>query len=352
MALGPLMLDLKGLELLPEEGESLLHPQVGGVILFSRNYESPPQVAHLTAQIHALRNPPLLVAVDHEGGAVQLFRTGFTQLPPCALYGQCFDKDPAGAERLARECGWLMASELRAVGVDFSFAPVLDLGAGISEVINDRAFHRDPAVISRLAQAFARGMREAGMAAVGKHFPGHGSVAADSHHEVPVDVRSYEDLRLNDLIPFERLIHWGLPALMPAHVIYPQVDARPAGFSPVWLQEILRNQLGFQGTLFSDDISMAGAAIAGDHAERTRAALSAGCDMVLICNNPEAAAQVLEELGEYHAPVSQALLIRMHGRPAPDLDRLAQDSRWRQVSMKINRLVPETELVLGDDGLV
>jgi beta-N-acetylhexosaminidase len=346
------MLDLKGADLLPEERERLRHPLVGGVILFSRNYETPAQVTHLVNEIHALREPRLMVAVDHEGGAVQRFRSGFTQLPACALFGKIFDGDPHKAVRVARDCGWIMAAELRAIGVDFSFAPVLDLGVGISQVINDRAFHRDAETIARLAQAYASGMREAGMAAVGKHFPGHGSVEADSHHAIPVDPRPLEDLRLADLIPFERLTHWGLPAIMPAHVIYPKVDAHPAGFSSVWLRGILRKQLGFQGTIFSDDISMAGAAVGGDYTERARLALHAGCDMVLVCNNPEGAVQVLDGLGEYHEPIAQVRLMRMHGRSAPSRETLLADGRWQGVSIEVNRLVQETELALGDDGLV
>jgi beta-N-acetylhexosaminidase len=341
MVLGPIMLDLKGPELLPEERDMLLHPLVGGVILFSRNYETPEQIGAFTDAIHRLRQPRLLVAVDQEGGRVQRFRFGFSQLPPCAVLGKVFDNDRHQALQFAATCGWLMAAELRAAGVDFSFAPVLDLDTGRSQVIGDRAFHPHPEIVATLAHAYMRGMQEAGMAAVGKHFPGHGSVEADSHHELPIDDRAYEDIRLSDMVPFERMIRWGLPAIMPAHVVYPQVDAWPAGFSPIWLKQILRDELEFQGALFSDDINMAGANLAGDYVARARTALAAGCDMVLICNNPMGVAQVLEQLGEYHELISQVRLMRMHGRRRYSFGELTQDERWQRASREIQTRVQE-----------
>ncbi len=352
MALGPIMLDLKGLELLPEEREMLRHPLTGGVILFTRNYQSPEQIAQLIDAIHGLRQPRLLIGVDHEGGSVQRFRAGFTQLPACARLGHIHDAEHSKALKLAEEIGWLMAVELRAVGMDFSFAPVLDLGKGVSRVINDRAFHRRPEVVAPLARAYVRGMRGAGMEAVGKHFPGHGSVAADSHHEVPIDARPYEEIHGQDMLPFQDLIHAGLPAIMPAHVIYPEVDARPAGFSRRWLRQILRGEMGFQGAVFSDDICMAGAEVAGGFTDRARAALRAGCDMVLVCNRTEAAQQVLEELGPYHDPVAQARLIHMRGRHAVDREALRGDERWNRVATLVNDLERDMELDLGDDALV
>ncbi len=353
MSLGPLMIDLKGCELEPVEREMLLHPLCGGLILFSRNFESPEQIQVLIQQVHALRNPGLLIAVDHEGGAVQRFHEGFTRLPACQVYGREFDKNHQQGLLLSEQGGWLMAAELRAIGVDFSFAPVLDIGVGISRVINDRAFHKNPETISRLTQAFVRGMKTAGMSAVGKHFPGHGSVEADSHHEIPVDDRPLVDLEQLDLIPFERLISQGLPALMPAHVTYPQVDDRPAGFSPFWLQEVLRNRLAFQGVIFSDDISMAGAAVIGDPLARTRAALDAGCDMVLVCNDPAAAEQVIDGLGDYHSPVLQARLMRMHGRESSgNWQELHESELWQNCRDRISQLVSEPELDLGDDELL
>ena len=330
MALGPVMLGVEGLELSAEERELLRHPQVGGVILFTRNYHSPAQVAALVAAIHALRQPRLLVAVDHEGGRVQRFREGFTRLPAVRRLGEIYDQERMRAKQLARVSGWLMAAELRAVGVDFSFAPVLDLDHGVSGVIGDRAFHHDPEAVADLAHAYMSGMQKAGMEAVGKHFPGHGGVAADSHHELPIDPRPYEALADADLLAFERMIHYGLAALMPAHVRYPAVDAQPAGFSARWLQDILRRHFDFQGVIFSDDLDMAGAGVAGGPAERARAARAAGCDMVLACNDRRAAIAIVESLREPLDPVSQLRLIRLHGRGHPAGDQLRHRPEWRR----------------------
>jgi len=351
MTLGPLMIDLLGTEMTTEENEIIHHPLVGGVILFSRNYDSVEQVSALIKKIQANRKTHLVVAVDHEGGAVQRFRNEFTRLPACAEIGKVYDHDTDEALELSYDLGWVMASELRTVGVDLSFAPILDLG-GISRVINDRAFHRDPNIIATLAFAYRRGMHDSGMSAVGKHFPGHGSIAEDSHHEIPVDERTFAEIEKHDLIPFKKMIDNGLEAMMPAHVIYPQVDKMPAGFSTFWLQEVLRKKLNFQGAIFSDDMSMAGAAVGGDFVERSRAALGAGCDMVLICNNPEGAIQVLDHLGDYNHPVSQARLIRMHGRHTITREQLAQDKNWQDRVKKLNKLNPDQELDLGDDQLL
>jgi beta-N-acetylhexosaminidase len=328
MPLGPLMIDLESQALSSEERELLQHPLVGGIILFSRNYESPAQIRVLTADIHELRTPPLLIAVDHEGGRVQRFREGFTRLPACAQLGQRYDCNSSEALTMAKSMGWILAAELRAVGVDFSFAPVLDLGRGVSSVIGDRAFHSHPDVVATLTEAMMIGMREAGMIAVGKHFPGHGSVAPDSHLAVPIDERSFAEIVSEDLVPFAHLIHQGLPAIMPAHVIYPQVDSQPAGFSSRWLQDVLRGQLGFQGVIFSDDITMAGAAVVGDTLTRAQMALSAGCDMVLICNDRPAAIQVISNLGECDFPQSQERLLQLQGKAALSWADLHQDSRW------------------------
>ena len=346
------MMDLDGPELGSDETELLMHPLVGGVILFSRNYRDPDQVKELCGKIHSLRSPPLLIAVDHEGGKVQRFHSPFTPLPACHCYGDIFDDDPDQGIHIAEQAGWLMAAELLAVGIDFSFAPVLDLDKDISHVIGDRAFHRKPDAVTALARGFIRGMKSAGMAAVGKHFPGHGGVKEDSHHAIPRDMRRYDDIYMSDLIPFERLIQAGLPAIMPAHVIYPEVDEVPAGFSRKWLQGILRQRLGFQGIIFSDDINMAGAEVAGDFLDRTRAALDAGCDMVLLCNNRDAAREVLSKLEFTHHPVSQARLMRMHGR-ARDVDfyALQQDQEWQSVSKLISSLEQAPELGLGDDEI-
>ena len=311
---GQVMLDLLGTEPSAEEQELLLHPQCCGVILFTRNYIDPHQITALCRELHALkRRPPLLIAVDHEGGPVQRFRAGFTPLPPCAALGRLHDRDPLEAQRMAYLCGFVMAAELRAVGVDLSFAPVLDLGLGQSAVIGERAFHRDPETVVDLASAYIAGMREAGMAAVGKHFPGHGSVGGDSHIEIPINDRPYADIARADLVPFARLARADLDGIMPAHIVYPQVDDRPAGFSPVWLKRVLRTALGFDGVVVCDDLSMAGAAGAGGYPDRARAALEAGCDMLLVCNNPQGAAEVLEALSGIRQTGPQASPRRLYG---------------------------------------
>ncbi len=351
MSLGPVMIDLAGTVLTAEDRELLQHPLAGGVILFSRNYESPEQVAALVAEVHALRNPPLLVTVDHEGGRVQRFRDGFTVLPAAARYGEVYDRSPATALRLAETGGWLMAAELRAVGIDVSFAPVLDLNRGVSHVIGDRAFHARPEVVAELARAFMRGMQRAGMAAVGKHFPGHGSVAADSHDSLPVDPRPLADMRSEDLLAFERMVHYGLPGIMPAHVVFPAVDDRPAGFSRAWIEGILRGQLGFQGAVVSDDLSMAGATFVADRSERATAALDAGCDLLLVCHDRQGVGEVLDALADYRSPVSQARLARLHGRGHTSRADLLASAGWRDAAALVTRLEREPELALGDDGL-
>lgn len=338
MSLGPVMLDLQGATLLPEERDLLRHPLVGGLILFARNYESPEQLGALLAEVHALREPRLLVAVDHEGGRVQRFRQGFTALPPARVFGDSYIHDPRRARRLAEAAGWVMASELRAVGVDFSFAPVLDVDRGVSRVIGDRAFGGAPDVVTALAHSYMLGMRQAGMAATGKHFPGHGAVEADSHLALPVDTRRYEDIQAEDLVPFERMIGYGLAGIMPAHVVYSSIDTHPAGFSRFWLDEVLRRRLGFQGVIFSDDLSMEGAAFAGDYAARATAAVEAGCDMVLVCNNRAGAVAVLDGFKPRHDPVLHTRLARMHGRHAVTWDSLHRDPRWQQAVHVVERL--------------
>jgi beta-N-acetylhexosaminidase len=294
--LGPVICDLGGTALTVAEAEMLGHPLVGGVILFARNYDSPEQLRELCAAIHRLRQPPLLVAADQEGGRVQRFVRGFTRLPPMRALGRLYERDAARAASLARAAGEVLAGELLEHGVDLSFAPVLDIDFGASAVIGDRAFHSTAAGVATLAGALLQGMRRAGMGAVAKHFPGHGWVRADSHHELPVDERDLATIAACDLEPYRALIGQGLAGVMAAHVIYARVDPRPAGFSPFWLQEILRTRLGFDGVVFSDDLSMAGARAAGGIVERARAALDAGCDMVLVCNDPAAATRVLDGL--------------------------------------------------------
>ena len=275
MRLGPVMVDVAGLALTPDDIERLQHPQVGGVVLFARNFAAPLQLIQLTDSIRELRTPHLPIAVDHEGGRVQRFRHGFTTIPPMRSLGRLWDRDPAQALAAARGCGFVMGSELQAHGVDLSFAPVLDVDYGESSVIGDRALHSDPNVIAVLAEALQAGLNAAGMISVGKHFPGHGYVRADSHHEVPIDDRTLAEITAADLVPFQRLARQ-LGGIMPAHVIYPKVDGKPAGFSSVWLQKILREKLGFDGIVFSDDLSMEGASTAGGMMARANAALNAG----------------------------------------------------------------------------
>lgn len=327
MTTGVLMLDIEGTELSPAEAKQLESPQVGGLILFSRNYENPQQLSALMQSIRTLR-PDLLVAVDQEGGRVQRFRAGFTPLPPMAVLGKLWQEDAPRAIACAHELGWLMATELRRYEIDISFAPVLDLDWGQSSVIGDRAFDADPEVVTLLAGGVMSGMHEAGMAATGKHFPGHGWVKADSHIERPVDERELEAIEAQDLRPFAALIRRGLDAVMPAHVVYSRVCPEPAGFSSFWLQEVLRRQLRFDGVIFSDDLSMEGASQAGSYADRCDRALAAGCDMVLVCNNPDGAREVQEHLHRTDVAASHRLA-RMRARPArrPESERLNESRR-------------------------
>ncbi|MGB4811427.1 MAG: beta-N-acetylhexosaminidase [Methylophilaceae bacterium] len=317
MSLGPVMLDVIGTVLTLDDTKRLKHPLVGGVILFKRNYENNTQLKALTASIHAIRQPPLLIAVDHEGGRVQRFREGFTKIPPMREFGKIWDKNPKKAKELATEAGWILAAELRAHGVDFSFTPVLDMDYGDSLVIGDRAFHLNTQAINDLAFALMQGLKKGGMAAVGKHFPGHGFVVADSHVSMPVDNRSFDQIAQNDMQPFRMLIDDGIQAIMPAHVIYTKVDDKPAGFSPKWLQKVLRERLGFNGVIFSDDLSMEAATAGGDVTTRALAALNAGCDMVLLCNQPAMADELLANLKWTISAQSIARLARMHGQKHP-----------------------------------
>lgn len=327
MTLGPVMLDVVGKELTAEDIKRLQNPLVGGVILFSRNFESPAQLKALTASIHAVRQPPLLISVDHEGGRVQRFKDGFTKIPPMREFGKVWDDNPKKAKELAEDAGWILAAELRAHGVDFSFTPVLDMDYGESQVIGNRAFHVKAQAIHELAYALMQGLRRGGMPAVGKHFPGHGYVVADSHVAIPVDEREFDEIAQNDMQPFRQMIDDGIQAIMPAHVIYPKVDEKPAGFSPRWLQKVLRERLGFDGVIFSDDLSMEGAGVAGDVTARALAALNAGCDMVLLCNQPYKADELLAHLQWDITGASRARLARMHGGRSPkDMDHLHEDA--------------------------
>ena len=329
MSLGPVMLDIEGVSLSPADRDLLREPAVGGVILFTRNYESVAQIADLVADIRALRSPPLLVAVDHEGGRVQRFREGFTVMPPMRHIGREYDRDREAGLQAAREAGWLIASELRAVGIDLSFAPCVDLDWGVSEIIGNRAFHRRPDVVAELASAFARGLRSAGMAAVAKHFPGHGAVLADSHLKLPVDRREYGVI-LDDMRPYERLVNTSVIAgVMLAHIVYAKVDAQPAGFSDYWIQRELRERLGFGGAVFCDDLSMKATEEFGSMATRAKLALDAGCDMILVCNDRDAAHQAVEVLNDYSNPLSLVRLARLHGTGQVLRETLLASDEWQ-----------------------
>ena len=326
------MLDMVGTELTEADISRLTHPSTGGVILFARNFTSREQVTELVNAIHDLRNPPLPIAVDQEGGRVQRFREGFTRLPAARSILSYANNDIAQATAYARELGWLMASELRTVGVDFSFALVLDLNYGVSEVIGDRAFGDTPDQVDPIASAWMLGSRDAGMISVGKHFPGHGAVVADSHLALPIDERDKETLFKQDIQPFAKLINQGLEGIMPAHVIYSQIDKDLAGFSSFWLQTVLRDELGFDGVIFSDDLSMKATDDTGDYPNRAYAALTAGCDMVLVCNNPEAAEDVIIALEEYANPTASERCARLLGRASISWDKLQAQDRWKKAS--------------------
>ncbi|HXG29032.1 MAG TPA: beta-N-acetylhexosaminidase [Nevskiales bacterium] len=337
--LGPLMVDVAGKTLTPEDCEVLRHPQVGGVILFTRNFENAGQLRGLVQAIRALREPQLLVAVDYEGGRVQRFRhQGFTVLPPARVFGRLYERDAERARNMAHVCGWMIGLELRAVGVDLCFAPVLDLAAGVSAVIGDRAFHADPAVVTDLGSAFMHGLRDAGMAATGKHFPGHGRVVEDSHEQLPVDDRPLEQIRSEDMVPFRELIRQGLPSVMMAHIRFSQVDARPASLSSFWIRDELRGRLGFTGAVFCDDLSMGGAAAMGGYPERAGLALDAGCDMLPVCNNRAAVLELLDALDAAPDAAATARLERLRAEPGRELAEIQSLQAWRHARDRLTVL--------------
>ncbi len=352
MSLGCLMVDVAGRSLLPEDREVLEHPLVGGAILFTRNYESPEQLAALVAEIRALRRPSLLVAADHEGGRVQRFRPGFSLIPSMRRLGHAYDADPVAGLATTREMGWLLAAELRTMEIDLAFAPVVDLDYGVSAVIGDRAFHRRASVVSAMAGALMAGMRDAGMAATAKHYPGHGAVALDSHVGLPVDRREFADLH-RDLYPYQRLIPNGLPSVMMAHVVFEQIDSLPASLSRRWVHDILRVESDFRGAVFTDDLSMAGAAAFGGPVERCRLALAAGCDMLPLCNHRSSVVAVLQGLQATPEPVSALRLARLHGKaglvPAT-LSQLQALPRWQAAHALAQRLREERPSLLLDGG--
>jgi beta-N-acetylhexosaminidase len=347
VSLGPLMVDIAGTELTAEDIDLLSHPLVGSVLLFTRNYRNPQQVAALTAAIRAVRTPHLLIAVDHEGGRVQRFREGFTRLPAMRLLGRRYDEDKREALALAQSVGWLMAAELRAVGVDFSFAPCVDLDYGVSEIIGDRAYHSDPDIVAALAVATLSGMREAGMPAIAKHFPGHGAVVADSHVALPVDRREFADLEA-DIRPYRPLIDNNVAGIMAAHVVFPAVDSLPASLSPRWINGVLRGELKFHGCVFADDLSMAGAVAFGGAVARAELAVAAGCDVLPICNDRHSVELVLQALGSTVASAaSQARLVRMRARGEVPGD-LHGNQRWQESASQVAGLSIIPPLVLTE----
>jgi beta-N-acetylhexosaminidase len=349
VTLGPLMVDVAGLELTAEDREVLRHPLVGSVILFTRNYASSEQLRRLVADIHAVRSPALIVGVDQEGGRVQRFRPEFSLLPPPRRIGHAYDLDARQGLTLARSMGWLMAAELRAHGVDLSFAPCVDLDYGISEVIGDRAFHSKAAAVAELALAWMAGMKDAGMAATAKHFPGHGAVIADSHKSLPVDRRGWNELG-EDLLPYRRLIANGLPGVMVAHVLFPSVAQEPASLSRRWVQNALREELRFEGAIFTDDLSMGGAAEYGDIVARASAALEAGCDVLPVCNDRASVTQLLDGLRWDPQPSSHLRLVRMRGKAAPERDELFAGEAWRasQELLASSAAAPKLSLTAGN----
>ncbi|KPQ22042.1 beta-N-acetylhexosaminidase [Halomonas sp. HL-93] len=330
--LGSVMLDLEGTTLTAADRQLLKTPAVGGVILFSRNVEDAYQVRRLCGELRKLR-PDLLLAVDQEGGRVQRIKEGLTRLPPMARLGEYYQQDRAAALAFTQDVGWLLGMEMAACGLDISFAPVLDVDSGLSSMIGDRSFGPEPEQVSELGGALVAGLHDAGMAAVGKHFPGHGGVAADSHLALPIDDRSFEALKQHDLIPFSALAK-KLDGVMPAHIVYSAFDSRPAGFSPSWLG-MLRQSLEFRGCIFSDDLSMAGAHQAGGPRERAAAALAAGCDMLLVCNDRNAA---LEVVSAVPAPQSVRPGKLRYKRARPDLDALPALSRWRRTHAQLEAM--------------
>lgn len=346
MSLGPVMLDIAGCTLTDEDKRRLQHPLTGGVILFSRNFSSRKQLIALTQEIRDLRTPRLLIAVDQEGGRVQRFKEDFTRLPAMRELGKIWDLHPARARHLTRQVGYVLAVELITSGVDLSFTPVLDIDHGHSSVIGDRAFHRNPQAISDLAHALMLGLKTGGMQAVGKHFPGHGYIQADSHLEKSVDHRQYADIEMDDLIPFQRMIDFGITGIMAAHVIYPHVDQYPAGFSRIWLQKILREELQFEGCIFSDDLSMKGVGHFKSIVSRASAALEAGCDMILVCNDSKAVDELLDQLQWNISTASLARFAHMHGKKHfISMTKLREDAAYVQAVREISAIGDPNEVL-------
>ena len=346
MALGPIMLDVEGLTLTPADRELLREPAVGGVILFSRNFQSLNQLSDLVSAIRSVRVPPLLVATDHEGGRVQRFRDGFTVLPSMRRIGYLYSAEPTLALSLARTVGWLTASELRASDIDLSFSPCVDIDWGVSEVIGNRSFHRSPSSVADLAASYCGGLREGGIAPVAKHFPGHGGVVSDSHDVLPIDRRGFGEL-LEDMYPYDKLIsNRKLAGVMLAHIIYAEMDKMPASFSSYWTQTQLRLQLGYDGAVFCDDLNMKATLKYGKMPDRAKLALESGCDMVLVCNNRLAAISTVNALREYSNPLSLVRLARLHGTGQVMRETLLTSEKWQRSVDRLKRGLKTPELSL------
>lgn len=340
--IGSLIIDIAGTSLTKEDIDLLRHPIVGGIIFFARNYKTRQQLIELCSAIRKVRNKPLLIMVDQEGGRVQRFQGEFTRIPHMAVFGQLYDKDKQLALRLARECAWLLASELLVVGVDLSLTPVLDLQNAVNKAIGDRAFHHDPNVVIHLAEAFMDGLHQAGMSATAKHFPGHGAVDVDSHEALPSDGRMLDEVLNTDMIPFAAMIKAGIDNIMAAHIVYPQIDKFPVSFSKRWLKDILRQQLNFKGIIISDDLNMKGADISTNYADRVQLAREAGCDITLLCNNRGGVIKTLDQLNPEHHQIEKSKWQSLVG----DMSRLNMDlqsqTRWQQIHNQINQLGNKT----------
>jgi beta-N-acetylhexosaminidase len=341
--IGSLIIDLQGKTVTSEDREIINHPLTGGIILFAHNYESREQLTYLCSQIRSARKTPLLIMVDQEGGRVQRFIHEFTRLPFMSIFGIMYDENPILACQIAKDCGWLMATELLSVGIDLSLAPVLDLNKGLSSIIGKRAFHANPEVVITIASAFSSGMHEAGMPCTGKHFPGHGSVQLDSHVANPIDERTLQEIQQDDMLPFAGMIKAGLTAIMAAHIVFPQVDSMPVGFSRHWLKNILRDQLGFAGAILSDDLSMQGANISANFADRFKAAREAGCDFILLCNNRKGVIQVLDDIAsESHMIAREKWRLLQANFSEVNRKPYQENTRWKKTRDALNELTTET----------
>lgn len=336
--IGCFIIDIASTDLDSSDKELLAHPLVGGIILFARNYKSRQQLIELCTAIRKVRKTKLLIMVDQEGGRVQRFITDFTRIPAMAKIGEYYNQDRQAACQLAKEVAWLMATELLAAGVDLSFAPVLDLYTNNNKAIGDRAFHADPKVVIQLATAYIEGMHEAGMASTGKHFPGHGSVTLDSHVAMPIDHRTYNEIANSDMVPFAAMIKAGITSIMASHIIYPEVDALPVGFSKRWLKDILRHQLDFKGVIVSDDLNMEGANISTNYTDRVQAARDAGCDFVLLCNNRAGVIKVIDELAYEKHLVDKPIWSALAGNLDQTNVNFVEAKRWQTVTKHLQMI--------------